>query len=79
MASVKGADFVDMTLKYATSPLHPGAIKYFKEVGANIPDRLIGIIMQSHGGHCSHRCETDRRIYFSRAVLPGWRTETYLQ
>ena len=41
MASVKGTDFVDMTLKYATSPLHPGAIKYFKEVGANIPDRLI--------------------------------------
>jgi TRAP transporter TAXI family solute receptor len=41
MASVKGADFVEMTLKYATSPLHPGAIKYFKEVGATIPDRLI--------------------------------------
>jgi TRAP transporter TAXI family solute receptor len=41
MASVKGTDFVDMTLKYATSPLHPGAIKYFKEVGASIPDRLI--------------------------------------
>jgi uncharacterized protein len=41
MASVKGADFVEMTLKYATSPLHPGAIKYFTEVGAAIPDRLI--------------------------------------
>ena len=41
MSSVKGADFVAMTLKYATSPLHPGAIKYFKEVGASIPDRLI--------------------------------------
>ena len=41
MSSVKGADFVAMTLKYATSPLHPGAIKYFKEVGATIPDRLI--------------------------------------
>ena len=41
MASVKGVDFVEMTLKYATSPLHPGAIKYFKEVGASIPDRLI--------------------------------------
>lgn len=41
MASVKGTDFVDMTLKYATSPLHPGAIKYFKEVGATVPDRLI--------------------------------------
>ena len=42
MASVKGADFVEMTIKYATSPLHPGAIKYFQEVGASIPDRLIG-------------------------------------
>jgi len=41
MASVKGADFVEMTLKYATSPLHPGTIKYFKEIGASIPDRLI--------------------------------------
>lgn len=41
MASVKGADFVEMTLKYATSPLHPGAIKYFKEMGADIPNRLI--------------------------------------
>jgi TRAP transporter TAXI family solute receptor len=41
MASVKDADFVEMTIKYATSPLHPGAIKYFKEVGASIPDRLI--------------------------------------
>jgi len=41
MSSVKGADFVAMTLKYATSPLHPGAVKYFKEVGANIPDSLI--------------------------------------
>lgn len=41
MASVKDADFVEMTLKYATSPLHAGAIKYFKEIGASIPDRLI--------------------------------------
>ena len=32
---------MDMTLKYASSPLHPGAIKYFKEKGAVIPDRLI--------------------------------------
>ncbi len=41
MASVKGADFVEMTLKYATSPLHPGTVKYFQEIGASIPDRLI--------------------------------------
>ncbi len=40
-ADVKGANFMDMTLKYSSSPLHPGAIKYFKERGAKIPDRLI--------------------------------------
>jgi TRAP transporter TAXI family solute receptor len=39
---VKGADFMQMTLKYASSPLHPGAIKYFREKGAVIPARLIG-------------------------------------
>jgi TRAP transporter TAXI family solute receptor len=38
---VKGANFMEMTLKYASSPLHPGAIKYFKEKGAVIPERLI--------------------------------------
>ncbi len=41
-ATVKGADFMDMTLKYSSSPLHPGAIKYFRERGATIPERLIG-------------------------------------
>jgi TRAP transporter TAXI family solute receptor len=41
MASVKGVDFVQMTLKYATSPLHPGTIKYFRETGASIPKGLI--------------------------------------
>jgi TRAP transporter TAXI family solute receptor len=40
-AEVKGADFMEMTLKYASSPLHPGAIKYFKERGAVIPERLM--------------------------------------
>lgn len=37
----KGADFMELTLKYASSPLHPGAIKYFRERGAVIPARLI--------------------------------------
>jgi len=41
MASVKNANLVELTLKYATSPLHPGTIKYFKEIGISIPDRLI--------------------------------------
>ena len=40
-ATVKGADFIDLTLKYSSSPLHPGAIKYFKEKGYTIPAKLI--------------------------------------
>jgi uncharacterized protein len=40
-AEVKGVDLIDMTLKYATTPLHPGAVKYFRERGAQIPARLI--------------------------------------
>lgn len=40
-ADVAGADIAEMTLKYAASPLHPGAIRYFKERGLDIPDRLI--------------------------------------
>ena len=41
MKSVAGANFIEMTLKYATSPLHPGAVKYFKEKGYQIFDQLI--------------------------------------
>lgn len=41
-AEVKGVDLVDMTLKFATTPLHPGAVRYFRERGAQIPARLIG-------------------------------------
>jgi hypothetical protein len=41
-AEVKGLDFVEMTLKYATTPLHPGAVRYFRERGAQVPARLIG-------------------------------------
>jgi len=40
-AEVKGIDLMEMTLKYATTPLHPGAVKYFRERGAQIPARLI--------------------------------------
>jgi uncharacterized protein len=40
-AEVKGVDLIDMTLKFATTPLHPGAVKYFRERGAQIPARLI--------------------------------------
>ena len=40
-AEVGGVDIAAMTLKYASSPLHPGAIRYFKERGLNVPARLI--------------------------------------
>jgi TRAP transporter TAXI family solute receptor len=29
------------TIDYAIAPLHPGAIRYFKEIGLEVPDRLI--------------------------------------
>jgi hypothetical protein len=40
-AEVKGLDIAQMTLEYATSPLHPGAVKYFKERGLQVPERLV--------------------------------------
>ena len=33
-------DLVQLTLDYATTPLHPGAIRYFEEAGYTVPDRL---------------------------------------
>jgi TRAP transporter TAXI family solute receptor len=41
-AEVGGVDIAEMTLKFASSPLHPGAIRYFKERGLTVPARLIG-------------------------------------
>lgn len=41
-AEIKGVDLIEMTLKYTTTPLHPGALRYFRERGAQIPARLIG-------------------------------------
>lgn len=38
--NVAGVDLAELTLKYAGSPLHPGAIRYFEEVGLTVPDRL---------------------------------------
>jgi hypothetical protein len=40
-ADVAGIDIAEMTLKYAASPLHPGAVRYFKERGLNVPARLM--------------------------------------
>lgn len=40
-ADVAGVDIAEMTIKYAASPLHPGAVRYFRERGLQVPDRLI--------------------------------------
>ncbi len=41
MASVKGADLAALTMTYGTTPLHPGAARYYKEIGVDIPERLM--------------------------------------
>jgi len=40
-SGVRGLDFVEQTMKFANVPLHPGAIRYYREIGANIPAHLI--------------------------------------
>lgn len=37
-----GVDLAALTMQYATSPLHPGAIRYYREAGYEIPERLLG-------------------------------------
>lgn len=41
MKSTGTVDFAEATLKYATSPLHPGAIRYLREIGMDVPENLI--------------------------------------
>ena len=43
---------VDFTLTATPVPLHPGAIRYYEEVGAVIPDRLPAM-NRSVGGLCT--------------------------
>ncbi|MCR4419240.1 MAG: TAXI family TRAP transporter solute-binding subunit [Clostridia bacterium] len=31
----------ESTVKYATAPLHPGVVKYFREIGIEVPERLL--------------------------------------
>lgn len=38
--AMEGVDLAEQTLAYATSPLHPGAIRWFEENGYEVPDRL---------------------------------------
>lgn len=39
--SVANVDFVKLTMEQSIVPLHAGAVRYFKEIGVAIPDRLI--------------------------------------
>ncbi|PHQ69943.1 MAG: TRAP transporter substrate-binding protein [Sneathiella sp.] len=41
MKSTGAVDFAQATVDLATSPLHPGAIKYLQEIGIVVPDHLI--------------------------------------
>lgn len=40
-SGVEPSDYVQDTLKYATVPLHAGAVRYFQELGVEVPERLI--------------------------------------
>jgi len=39
--SVKGINLPKLTLDTCTVPLHPGAVKYYRELGLKVPDQLI--------------------------------------
>jgi uncharacterized protein len=39
--SIKGTNLAQLTVETCTVPLHPGAIKYYKEIGLKLPDNLI--------------------------------------
>lgn len=39
-AGVKDSGFAQLTMDMATTPLHPGAARYYREIGIEIPDRL---------------------------------------
>lgn len=41
MKATGNIDFAQATVDMATSPLHPGAIRYLREIGIVIPDRLV--------------------------------------
>lgn len=40
-SGLKGSDIPQMTMDLATTPLHPGAIRYFEEIGVEVPERLV--------------------------------------
>lgn len=40
-AGVRGVDLAALTLEFSITPLHAGALRYFREIGVDVPDRLI--------------------------------------
>src|SRR5690606_28880790 len=38
MAELKGVHLIETTLMYGSAPLHPGAVKYFRERGYDVPE-----------------------------------------
>ncbi|WP_142846361.1 TAXI family TRAP transporter solute-binding subunit [Telmatospirillum sp. J64-1] len=41
MASIGEISLTEHTMTYGTIPLHPGAVRYFREQGVDIPERLL--------------------------------------
>jgi TRAP transporter TAXI family solute receptor len=39
--SIKGENLPELSLETCTVPLHPGAVKYYKELGLKVPENLI--------------------------------------
>ena len=39
-AGLKGSDIPEMTMTLSTTPLHPGAIRYYEEIGITVPENL---------------------------------------
>jgi len=39
--AVKGLDIAKQTLERGQTPLHPGVVRYFREQGVEVPDRLV--------------------------------------
>jgi TRAP transporter TAXI family solute receptor len=39
--SIKGTNLPQLTLETCTVPLHPGAIKYYREIGLKVPENLV--------------------------------------
>jgi TRAP-type uncharacterized transport system substrate-binding protein len=40
--SLKGGDIGAMTMQVGSQPLHPGALRYYREAGYDVPKKLVG-------------------------------------